>query len=172
MNFEYVEITGRLDLNAYIDDILALQDACDKSLPVESWYIPSDIEEFYDYIEKQNGIIILALCEDRLAGVISAGRDDDHYEQAKRGGAELPGNKFLYLSLVCVNPQFRGNGLQHELMLRAMAAAKRKRYKGCWCRVHPDNFYSTRNIEKSGMKHTSNYTTDQGWPRRIYTCKL
>lgn len=172
MKFDYIEITDRSHLNIYIDDILSLQDACNKSLPEDSWYIPSEKEEFYDYIEKQNGIIVIALCDDRLAGVISAGKDDNHYEQAKRGGAKLPSNKYMYLSLVCVNTLFRGNGLQYELMLRVMASAKRKGYRGCWCRVHPENIYSIRNIEKVGMKHTSNYMTDIGWPRRIYTCGL
>lgn len=172
MTFEYIEITDKIQLDLYIDEILSLQEACNRSLQEDSWYIPSDRKEFYDYLEKDNGIILLAMYGDRIAGVISSGRDDDHYMQAKRGGATLPSNKFLYLSLVCVNSQFRGNGLQYELMVRTMDIAKRRRYKGCWCRVHPDNFYSTRNIEKSGMKHTSDYTTEQNWPRRIYTCKL
>ncbi len=172
MTFEFIEITNESQLNIYIDDILALQDACDKGLPEDSWYIPSDKEEFYDYINNKNGIVIVAVSGYRVAGVISAGRDDNHYKQAKEGGAKLPSNKFLYLSLVCVSSQFRGNGLQYDLMIRAMAIARGKRYKGCWCRVHPDNIYSTRNIEKSGMKYTSDYITSQGWPRRIYTCKL
>lgn len=82
------------------------------------------------------------------------------------------GDSALYISLVCVNQQFRGNGLQYQLLMRTMEVAKRKRYKCCWCRVHPDNIYSVRNIEKAGMSHTSDYTTDKGWPRRIYTHKL
>ncbi|MCR4791288.1 MAG: GNAT family N-acetyltransferase [Lachnospiraceae bacterium] len=172
MNFEYIELTNDELLNSYIDEILAIQDACNGSLPEDSWYIPSDKEEFYDYINRQNGIVLVATCGRRVAGVMSAGRDDDHYEQAERGGAVLPSRKYLYLSLVCVDDQFRGNGLQHELMTRTMEIARTKGYIGCWCRVHPENNYSVRNIEKAGMDHTSDYITEQGWPRRIYTCKL
>lgn len=172
MEFEYIELTNDSQLNMYIDEILALQHACDVSLPEYAWYIPSDKEEFYDYINNRNGIIIVAVVGGRVAGIISAGLDDDHYNQTATGGAIMPNKKYLYLSLVCVDFPFRGHGLQYKLMERVIKLARTKKYKECWCRVHPDNIYSIRNIEKAGMKHTSDYITEQGWPRRIYVCKI
>lgn len=47
MEFEYIELTNDSQLNMYIDEILALQHACDVSLPEDAWYIPSDKEELY-----------------------------------------------------------------------------------------------------------------------------
>lgn len=172
MEFDFVIIDEETQLNIYIDDILALQHSCDITLPEDSWYIPSDKEEFYDYINNQNGIIIVAVNNYRVAGVISAGLDNNHYNQAKNGGAELPSKKYLYLSLVCVEHMFRGNGLQYKLMDRVISLARSMGYKGCWCRVHPGNIYSVCNIEKAGLKHISDYTTEEGWPRRIYACKV
>lgn len=170
MNFDFVTITNEKHLDEYIDAILALQDSCTKLIEDKSWYIPSDKQEFYDYIMKYKGIVILALIDNCVAAVISAGLDDNHYKQAKEGGAKMPNKKFLYLSLVCVNARFRGHHLQYELMMKTLEFAKKNGYKGCWCRVHPNNIYSVHNIEKAGLNHFSDYTTDEGWPRRIY-CK-
>jgi ribosomal protein S18 acetylase RimI-like enzyme len=127
---------------------------------------------FYEHIEKQNGVIILALVDYRVAGMAASGYDEEHYMQAKAGGAHMPGGKYLYLCSACVDFPYRGNGLQYKLMMELIAYAKSKGFKGCWCRVHPDNIYSVRNIEKAGLKYVSDYTTENGWPRRIYVKKF
>jgi ribosomal protein S18 acetylase RimI-like enzyme len=172
VEFDFVKVTTAQQLDMYIDDILKLQHACDVSLPEDSWYIASDKEDFYEHIEKQNGAIILALVDFRVAGMIASGYDEEHYRQAKAGGAHMPGGKYLYLCSACVDFPYRGNGLQYRLMMELIAYAKANHYKGCWCRVHPDNVFSVRNIEKAGLKHISNYTTDIGWPRSIYALKF
>lgn len=69
-----------------------------------------------------------------------------------------------------VDPTYRGNGLQYQMLKELDKIAKQKGYKYAIVTVHPDNTYSIRNIEQDNFKLLATKTFSRG-KRNIYLKK-
>ena len=75
------------------------------------------------------------------------------------------------LGPVIVNPKYVGNKLQYQMqnMFDNYVNSINKKY--IFTKVHPDNIYSIRNVEKSGYKFIEYYVSHDE-PRNCYIKKL
>jgi ribosomal protein S18 acetylase RimI-like enzyme len=172
MEFRFVKIDTAEVLDKYVDDILHVQKASMNSLLDGSWYIQSTRQDYYDRIEKQNGFIIVAIDNARVAGVIASGVDEELYNEVKKGGVLALDKDYLYACSMCVDSPYVGYGLQRKLISKLIACAEDEGLRGCWYRVHPDNIYAIQNIENAGFKLVGHYTAYNGWARDIYSMKF
>ncbi len=76
------------------------------------------------------------------------------------------------MKLVLVDPAYRGNGLQRQLMDRCEKNARRKNIRVLATTVHPDNVYSVHNIEKCGYVYHSRHEKYGGLIRSLYDKNL
>lgn len=172
MDFDIVRITDKRDLDWYIDDILALQEYVDKTMQEDHWYIQTARDEIYSLFEN-NGILLLAIYDDRVNAVSIAGDYHDDAEIVKHSGIKLNTSKCLYYDCVFVDPKNRGKKLQQILMTETLAIAKKSHYKRTWCFVCPDNVYSLRNIEAMGYNKIGEVThASTGWKRNVMFRKI
>ena len=75
------------------------------------------------------------------------------------------------LGPVMVNPKYVGNKLQYQMQTMFDNYVKNLCKKYIFTKVHPDNIYSIRNIEKSGYVFTEYYVSHDG-PRNCYIKEL
>lgn len=66
-----------------------------------------------------------------------------------------------------VSEKYRGNGIQQYMLDEMEKIAKKKGYKYAIITAHPENIYSTRNIEKNGFDLIGTCELKRG-PRNIY----
>ncbi len=172
MEFDIIRIMDKRDLDYYIDDIMALQDYVDKALKEDFWYIQTSRDEVYSLFEN-NGILLLALYDDRISAVSIAGDYHADAEMVKQSGIPLNTSKCLYFDCVFVDPKDRGKRLQQQLMEETIRIAKKIQYKCTWCMVCPDNVYSIRNIEALGYKKIGEIVHNfSGWKRNVMFRKI
>ena len=71
------------------------------------------------------------------------------------------------LGPVMVNPKYVGNNIQYQMQTMFDSYVKGINKKYIFTKVHPDNIYSIRNVEKSGYKFLEYYESHDG-PRNCY----
>ena len=99
MEFNIIRIMDKRDLDYYIDGIMALQDYVGRTLKEDFWYIPTSRDEIY-FLFENNGIIFLALYDDRISAVSIAGDYHADAEMVKQSGIPLNTSKCLYYDCV------------------------------------------------------------------------
>lgn len=72
------------------------------------------------------------------------------------------------MKLVLVDPAYRGQGLQKQLMDLCEQYGRKQGLKVLASTVHPDNIFSRRNIEKCGYRYHSEHRKYGGLIRSLY----
>ena len=84
---------------------------------------------------------------------------------------ELDVDKTMDFGPEMVADEYRGNGLQKDVLNYLIEFIKKIGYKNCVTTIHPDNIYSINNIEKVGFKSVGEVTLKRG-PRIILVMNL
>ena len=79
---------------------------------------------------------------------------------------ELP--KVVHMESAVVMSEYRGRGLQYEMLKYAEELLDRSKYRYCLATVSPDNPASFRSLEKNGYRHITTKEKYNGLIRRIY----
>ena len=96
----------------------------------------------------------------------------DDEENLMHNIKEYKNEKSGNFKLAMVNPLYRGHGLMFILMNKLESVARKKGFTYLCTTVHPDNFYSKRNILKSGYKLYSIQEKYGGLKRELYIKKI
>ena len=125
----------------------------------EEWFFLDPDEEVYEMMEQDAMGIWLAEDGARIAAVFCVVypgmRSFNLGYDLNFGEEDL--KRVVHMDTVAVHPDYRGQGLQHQMMLHA---EKELGGRILMCTIHPDNCYSLNNVLKQGYtieKKTEKY---------------
>ena len=115
----------------------------------DEWFFLDPDEEVYEMMEQDAMGIWLAQDGERIAAVFCV-----VYPGMKEfnlgydlGFSEDDLHRVVHMDTVAVHPDYRGQGLQHRMMLHA---EQELIGRILMCTIHPDNKYSLNNVLKQG----------------------
>ena len=115
----------------------------------DEWFFLDPDEEVYEMMEQDAMGIWLAQDGERIAAVFCV-----VYPGLKEfnlgydlGFSEDDLHRVVHMDTVAVHPDYRGQGLQHRMMLHA---EQELTGRILMCTIHPDNKYSLNNVLKQG----------------------
>lgn len=115
----------------------------------DEWFFLDPDEEVYEMMEQDAMGIWLAQDGERIAAVFCV-----VYPGMKEfnlgydlGFSEDDLHRVVHMDTVAVHPDYRGQGLQHRMMLHA---EQELTGRILMCTIHPDNKYSLNNVLKQG----------------------
>lgn len=140
----------RSELSAVMD----LQEKICRSMEHPDWFAVTREEENKRFLEEPN--VILGVFEgDRLAaygsvGFLGASSDNLGWDLSLE---TQEAERCAVLDTIVVDSDYRGLGIQKELIRRCVSYARQKR-PGCrvLATVAPDNIYSLRNVKAEGFE--------------------
>lgn len=142
----------------------------------KDWFVADNADYTYRMLQEGNGIGYKALEKESgiLAGVfmvtfpgsseVNLGRDIGLLEEEWK--------KVAHMESIAVLPDYRGNGLQYQLMQTAEEELSVQGYRYLMCTVHPDNAFSKNNIIKQGYQVVLTKEKYGGYLRDILLKKL
>lgn len=152
-----------------IDEICALQDEAFCSMSDDTMLRRNSSETLLSCLREPH-FTLGAFHNGVLAGfavMFVPGLSDENIALSA-GFSESEAAETVNFKLVIVKPDYRGNGLQKEFILRLDALAKEKGYKKIFATVAPNNEYSKNNFLNSGYEFHSQKVKYGGLVRNIY----
>ncbi|MBQ8407074.1 MAG: GNAT family N-acetyltransferase [Clostridia bacterium] len=118
-------------------------------------------------------VVLGVFDKDTLAGfgilfVAGEGKENLAYDADEVKDVNTSAN----VKLIIVRPDYRGNGLQVELVKRLQESAKKSGFEWLCATVAPTNSYSYDNFVKSGFTHTKTLTKYGGLTRALFVKKI
>lgn len=128
----------------YLDQILHLQEEIIADLPDSSWYVPTTLAEFNDYLSGLGTLLGYVTQDDELAalGIYAHYKDPAHNYGSD---LELPQEQLAFVGQIdctIVKKSFRGNKLQQHLCYAIESIAQKEGMSLLSATVSPDNIYS------------------------------
>lgn len=155
----------------HLDAILKMQETVldeNKENGKENLLLITERDEFEDCLK--NGQILGAFCEDRLIACVamSSGSKDSKFERLPEISENSGHKKIAYIELVIVDKDFRGQGLQKEL-LHALEEYVRKNpeYGFMGAMASPDNEPSMRGFRACGFEDRGFVEPPPKYPRKL-----
>ena len=142
-----------------VDKYLAFLHEVKAMMEQDDWFFLDPDEEVYEMMEQDSMGIWLAEDGARIAAVFCVVypglRPFNLGYDVELPKADL--TRVVHMDTAAVHPDYRGQGLQHRMMLHA---EQELRGKILMCTIHPDNRYSLDNVLKQGYtieKKTEKY---------------
>lgn len=129
--------------------------AVHKQLEEPSWFVPDDAAVIRNLLCSEKGLAWKAVEAETgtCAGMLlvffpgtseeNLGNDAGLLEEEKKMAA--------HIESVAILPEFRGNGLQAQMMRLAEEEVRKRGYRYLLCTVHPENRFSRNNMVKAGF---------------------
>ena len=141
----------------------------------KGWYCTDTEDYILEHIaDRHKGIVFKAAHQGRIGAFFiihyPGGGDDNlgHYVHLEK--EEL--QKVAYMDSLVVLPDFRGKGLQYELMKHGEDYLASTPYCHLMGTVHPDNLYSLNNFLRLGFKIADTTVKYGSLPRHIMYKKI
>lgn len=154
---------------ADVPDIMALMNLAKELTENKEWYSTDD-EAFVRRHLTEEGFILKAVDEDQLAGFFIARYPGDAEDNLGKywnlTNAKL--HQVAHMESAAVHPDYRGRGIQKELMARGERILKQKGYYYLMGTAHPDNVYSVNNFLKLGYEILTKTEKYGGLPRYVF----
>lgn len=137
-----------------LDALMALQEKICRGMEKDDWFAVTEREDNEKFIKDPNAILGV-FDGDRLAaygsiGFLGNAKDNLGWDL---GLAEEAVCHCATLDTIVVDPNYRGMGLQRELIRRCVSYAREKDPRcQVLATVAPDNIYSLRNVQAEGFE--------------------
>ena len=136
---------GKAEVNIYLEFLHNVKTMMEQ----DEWFFLDPDEEVYELVAENAMDIWLAEDGTRIAAVFSV-----VYPAYRRfnlgydlGLSEADLKRVVHMDTAAVHPDYRGQGLQHRMMLHA---EEELTGRILMCTIHPDNRYSLHNVLKQG----------------------
>ena len=132
-------------------DAMLFQKRIIDSMLNKEWFIPLTGDDFLNAING-NGNVYFLLNENEIIGLFVLVCDiSNKLEEYK-----LPNNNYMLIDSIMVKDNYRGYGLQRQMLKFAYERAKELKISCLIATVHPNNIYSLNNYvaEKYELLHT------------------
>lgn len=137
-----------------LDKVMLLQEKIYKNMEQKDWFALASRDENRQFMKEPN-VILGVYDKDRLAAYGSIGFLGDSPVNLgwDLGWTQEKVHRCAVLDAIIVAPEYRGLGLQWELIRRCVKHAMEKK-PGCivLATVSPDNIYSLRNVQAEGFE--------------------
>ena len=154
---------------ADVPEIMALMNLAKELTENKEWYSTDD-EAFVRRHLTEEGFILKAVEEDQLEGFSIARYSGDAEDNLGKYW-DLANEKLhqvAHMESAAVHPDYRGRGIQKELMARGESILKQKGYHYLMGTAHPDNVYSVNNFLKLGYEILTKTEKYGGLPRYVF----
>lgn len=137
-----------------LDELMRLQENIYKNMEPKDWFAVTSIDENKQFFKEPN-VVLGVYDKDRLVAYGSIGflGDSSHNLGWDLGWPREKVHRCAVLDTIVVDIEYRGLGLQRELIRRCVEYATEKK-PGCivLATVSPDNIYSLRNVQAEGFE--------------------
>lgn len=130
-----------------INIMLDFQKEIIDNMPIKEWFKPLKEEEFLTPLKDQGNDYIFTYKKEVIALLVLTCNIEDILKDYK-----LPEGNYMLIDSIMVKENFRGYGLQRQMLKLAYKKAKEQKQDGLVATVHPDNIYSLNNFLKEGYQ--------------------
>lgn len=151
-----------------LDEIMRVQQLVCDGMEHKEYYYPSERCAFEQWLSDKDNLMLGVWDEHELAAVSCACKNGEFFEEYVATELGRSCDELVCHEVIFVHPKYRGMRLMAQLLKVTEEVCRRKGYKAIWCTVHPDNYFSKRNIIQNEYRFLGSQTISScGWPRYV-----
>ena len=130
-----------------INKLIIFQKEIIDNMPNKEWFVPLTKEEFLTPINGKDNAYFLIYDEKVIGLLVLTCNIPDVLEEY-----QLPSNNYMLIDSIMVKDEYRGYGLQRQMLEFAYERAIELKMDGLVATIHPDNKYSLDNFIKQNYE--------------------
>ena len=146
MNIEYI-IGENVDIHIVnkreLGELINCQKEIIDNMSNKEWFVPLTDEEFLSSINGRGNTYFLKY-DEKIIGLLVLTCDIPEILEKY----QLPNNNYMLIDSIMVKDEYRGYGLQRQMLKFAYERASKLEMDGLVATIHPDNKYSLNNFVK------------------------
>lgn len=166
MNFNIENIDIHVIDKNELDKLILFQKEIIDNMNNKEWFVPLTEEEFLTPIEGKDNAYFFTYDNEIIGLLVLTCDIPDVLEEYK-----LPKGDYMLIDSVMVKDEYRGYGLQREMLKFAYDRARMLNMDGLVATIHPDNLYSLNNFYLEDYKLLHKLKI-HGGPRDVVIKKL